>query len=198
MDRTSTLWVTSTAAATTDFLSSTTTVYTATVPISTETAIETDFETSIETAIVTAIATAIETDIVTVTQTETQTATETDTETATQTAIQTVTRTATQTATQTVTATATVTSGQAAPPPPPVTTQAPFKRAAHDGKPGQPKCMVTKCFVYSPERITAACDCINVPPKTITVSQTVPAATVTVVWPSFPNTPILLSEDDAN
>ncbi|PTB53841.1 hypothetical protein M431DRAFT_87480 [Trichoderma harzianum CBS 226.95] len=122
---TSTLWVTSTAAATTDFLSSTTTVYTATFPISTETDIETDFETSIQTAIVTAIATAIETD-------------------------------------------------QA--PPPPVITHAPFKR----GKPGQPKCMATKCFVYSPERITAACDCINVTPKTVTVSQTVPAATVTV------------------
>ncbi|KAL6694023.1 hypothetical protein J3F84DRAFT_350021 [Trichoderma pleuroticola] len=177
---TSTVWITSTAAATTDFLSSTTTVYTATIPSSTETAIETDFETSIETAIVTAVATAIETQVVTATETETQTATETDTQTATQTAIQTVTQTATQTATQTVTATATVTSGQAAPPPPPVTTHAPFKRVAHDGKPGQPKCMVTKCFVYSPERITAACDCINVPPKTITVSQTVPAATVTV------------------
>ncbi|KAL7953248.1 hypothetical protein V8C34DRAFT_65912 [Trichoderma compactum] len=177
---TSTLWITSTAAATTDFLSSTTTVYTGTVPSSTKTAIETDFETSTETAIVTAIATAIEADIVTATETETQTATETDIQTATQTAIQTVTQTATQTATQTVTATATVTSGQAAPPPPPVTTHAPFKRFVHDGKPGQPKCMVTKCFVYSPERITAACDCINVPPKTVTVSQTAPAATVTV------------------
>ncbi|KAL7946747.1 hypothetical protein V8C42DRAFT_318698 [Trichoderma barbatum] len=152
---TTTVLVTSTAAAVTDFLSSITTVYTATVPSATEIATETDNET--------AIATAVETEI--------ETATETETEIATQTAI--------QTATQTVTSTVTVTSGQA-PPSSPVTfiqTKAPAKR---DGSPQPPKCMITKCFVYSPERITAACECINVPPETITITQAGPSSTVTV------------------
>ncbi|KAL7933027.1 hypothetical protein V8C35DRAFT_306082 [Trichoderma chlorosporum] len=127
---TKTVWATSTATALTDFISATTTVYTATVPSST--------------------------------------ATETETATA----------TATLTVTQGVTVTATVTGGQAQQPP--TTTVAPLRRGAQGEKPEPPKCMLTKCFVYSPERITAACDCINVPPRTVTVHQTVPRQTITV------------------
>ncbi|KAL7785715.1 hypothetical protein V8C43DRAFT_290821 [Trichoderma afarasin] len=128
---TKTAWVTSTANPSTDFVSSTTTVYTATVPSLLET----------------------------ITKTETEMAT--------------------STATQSVTTTVTVTGSQNQQPPP-TTTLAPLKRGAQGGKPEPPKCMVTKCFVYSPERITAGCSCIGVPPKTVTISQTAPCSTVTV------------------
>ncbi|KAJ4859515.1 hypothetical protein T069G_04503 [Trichoderma breve] len=128
---TKTAWVTSTANPSTDFVSSTTTIYTATVPSLLET----------------------------ITKTETEMAT--------------------STATQSVTTTVTVTGSQNQQPPP-TTTLAPLKRGAQGGKPEPPKCMVTKCFVYSPERITAGCSCIGVPPKTVTISQTAPCSTVTV------------------
>lgn len=140
--RTKTAWVTSTANPSTDFVSSTTTVYTATVPSLLET----------------------------ITKTETQMAT--------------------LTATQSVTTTVTVTGSQNQQPPP-TTTLAPLKRGAQGGKPEPPKCMVTKCFVYSPERITAGCSCIGVPPKTVTISQTAPCSTITVVCLSL--SPILSS-----
>ncbi|UKZ79862.1 hypothetical protein TrVFT333_007625 [Trichoderma virens FT-333] len=95
------------------------------------------------------------------------------------------TETATSTATETVTTTITVTGAQQppqtqAPPPPITTTMIPEKRIVQGGKPQPPKCMLTKCFVYSPERITAGCSCIGVPPKTVTVSQTAPCSTITV------------------
>ncbi|KAL7916781.1 hypothetical protein GGI35DRAFT_485943 [Trichoderma velutinum] len=161
---TTTVLVTSTAAAVTDFISSTTTIYTATVPSATEIATETDDATE--------IATAVKTDFETITETET--------ETATQTAIETAIETAIQTATQTITATVTVTSGQESPSPPVtfIQTKAPARR---DGSPQPPKCMITKCFMYSPERITAACDCINVPPETITITQPGASSTVTAL-----------------
>ncbi|KAL7942563.1 hypothetical protein V8C42DRAFT_331359 [Trichoderma barbatum] len=88
------------------------------------------------------------------------------------------TETATSTATETVTTTATVTAGNQTkqPPPPPVTTLQPAKR----GGPQPPKCMLTKCFVYSPERINAACGCINVPVETITITMPGADKTITV------------------
>ncbi|KAK4072915.1 uncharacterized protein Triagg1_5592 [Trichoderma aggressivum f. europaeum] len=97
----------------------------------------------------------------------------------TETVTETATETATSTATQSVTTTVTVTGGQNQQPPP-TTTLAPLKRDAQGGKPEPPKCMLTKCFVYSPERITTGCSCIGVPPKTVTISQTAPCSTVTV------------------
>ncbi|RFU78512.1 hypothetical protein TARUN_3759 [Trichoderma arundinaceum] len=114
---TRTVWKTSTAATSTNLINSITTVYTATVPSSTE--------------------------IVTSTDTETVTAT----------------------------ATATVTA---------VGQSQPVKRVVQGGKPQPPKCMLNKCFVYSPDRIIAACGCMNVPPRTVTVTNTACSTTKTV------------------
>ncbi|KAL6872872.1 hypothetical protein J3F83DRAFT_731240 [Trichoderma novae-zelandiae] len=131
---TETVWTTITADESTDLISSRTTVYTATVPSSTEIATETD--------------------------------------------------------TETVTITTTVPAGvQTKPPslPPATVAQQPAKR--DNGVP-QPHCMVTKCFIYSPERIAAACSCINVPPETITVTQAGASTTQTVTSTST-ETPIV-------
>ncbi|PTB66808.1 hypothetical protein BBK36DRAFT_1117598 [Trichoderma citrinoviride] len=133
---TTTVWTTITADMSTDSINSRTTIYTVTVPSSTEIATETD--------------------------------------------------------TETVTITTTVSAGaQTKPPSPPatvtITSQQPAKR--DNGAP-QPSCMVKKCFIYSPERITAACSCINVPPETITITQPGTATTETVTSTST-ETPII-------
>lgn len=84
----------------------------------------------------------------------------------------TVVKTSTVVETKTSTATATVTADiQRTGPSKKIIEQ--VRRAAGGGKPQPPKCMLNKCFAYTPERITAACSCINVPPKTITVTHTV-------------------------
>lgn len=85
----------------------------------------------------------------------------------------TVVKTSTQVVTKTSTATATVTASSQV-------TEV-FKRAVGEGKPQPPKCMLNKCFAYTPDRITAACRCINVPPKTVTATHTACSSTKTVV-----------------
>ncbi|KAL6886285.1 hypothetical protein HDV57DRAFT_490100 [Trichoderma longibrachiatum] len=132
---TKTVWTTVTADVTTEFINSRTTVYTATVPSSTEIATETD--------------------------------------------------------TETVTITTTVPAGaQTKAPSPPATITFVPRHAKRDNGVRQPSCMVKKCFIYSPERITAACSCINVPPETITVTQPGSSSTQTVTSTST-ETPIV-------
>ncbi|KAL7807585.1 hypothetical protein V8C26DRAFT_414627 [Trichoderma gracile] len=90
---------------------------------------------------------------------------------------------ATETDTETVTITTTVSAGAQtkAPQAPPATVSfVPRQHAKRDNGVPQPSCMVKKCFIYSPERITAACSCINVPPETITITQPGSPTTKTV------------------
>ncbi len=118
--RTQTVWQTSTALTSTDFITSITTVYSATDASST-----------------------------TVTTT-----------------------TATATATETDTITTTVTPSVSVPLP---------KRLVSVGAPEPPRCMTNKCVFYSPDRITSACRCIDVPAKTVTVTATTYSITETLV-----------------
>lgn len=84
----------------------------------------------------------------------------------------TVVKTSTHVETKTSTATATVTASSQI---------IELKRAVGAAKPQPPKCMLNKCFAYTPERVTAACSCINVPPKTVTATHTACSTTKTVV-----------------
>lgn len=100
---------------------------------------------------------------------------------------------ATETDTETVTITTTVPAGArtTSPQAPPVTVSfVPRHHAKRDNGVPQPSCMVKKCFIYSPERITAACSCINVPPETITITQAGSPTTQTVTSTST-ETPVV-------